>query len=213
MTNLLHVDSSVLGAQSVSREISASFAKAWQIAHPDGTITYRDLSETPAPALSSDYAAAAQTPADQRTPAQRAAWEASEWIRADIRAADTIVVGVPMYNFTIPASLKAWLDYVIAPEFVVDQETGVGPLVGKKLIAVTARGGSYAPGTPRENFDFQEPLLRAMLSQVGLDRDITFVHTEMVLSYVHEKLSQFRHIHDASKENAYKSVAELAQAS
>ena len=213
MTNLLHIDSSFRGGQSVSREIGASFAEAWKTAHPDGGYTHRDLHLTPAPALSSEYVTGSQTPAEQRTPAQAAELAASEWIREDLRVADVILLGVPMYNFTIPASLKAWLDYAIAPEFVLNPETGEGPLAHKKLIAVTARGGSYAPGTPRENFDFQEPLLRAVLSQVGLDRDITFVHTEMVLSYMIEKLFEFRHIHDASKENAFKAGQELAQAS
>jgi FMN-dependent NADH-azoreductase len=212
MTNLLHIDSSIRGPQSVSREMSAAFAEAWKAAHPDGSYTYRDLNTTPVPVLSSEYVIGSQTPADQRTPAQQAAVDATEWIRADIRTADVILLGVPMYNFTVPASLKAWLDYVIAAEFMLDDD-GNGPLTHKKVVAVTARGGSYAPGTPREDFDFQEPLLRAILSQVGLDRNITFVHTEMVLSYMVEKLFQFQHIHDASKENAFKAVQELAQAS
>jgi FMN-dependent NADH-azoreductase len=212
MTSLLHIDSSIRGPQSVSREISAAFAEAWKTANPTGEYTYRDLQVSPVPALTSEYVYGAQTPADQRTADQQAALDATEWVREDLRQADVILLGVPMYNFTIPTSLRAWLDYAIAPEFVLNDD-GEGPLAHKKLVAVTARGGSYAPGTPRENFDFQEPYLRAALSQIGLDRDITFVHTEMVLSYMVEKLFQFQHIHDASKENAFKAVQELAQAS
>jgi FMN-dependent NADH-azoreductase len=212
MTNLLHIDSSIRGPQSVSREMSAAFAQAWKAAHPDGSYTYRDLNVTPVPALSSEYVFGSQTPADQRTREQQAALDATEWVRADLLAADVILLGVPMYNFTIPASLRAWLDYAITAEFMLD-DNGDGPLAHKKVVAVTARGGSYGPGTPREDFDFQEPYLRAVLSQVGLDRNITFVHTEMVLSYMVEKLFQFQHIHDASKENAFKAVQDLAQAS
>ncbi|WP_132126039.1 FMN-dependent NADH-azoreductase [Actinocrispum wychmicini] len=210
MTNLLHIDSSIRGDESVSREMSAAFATAWQAAHPDGGYTYRDFGAAPVPHLTYDYVVAAQLPPEQRSAAQQAEWDARRQVRDDVRAADVIVLGVPMYNFTFPSPLKAWLDHIVVPEFVPDEQTGVGPLVGKKVVAVTARGGAYGPGTPRADFDFQEPLLRGVLSQIGLDQDLTFVHTEMVLSYVVEKLAQFRHIHDASRENARKTVQELA---
>ncbi|MFD1050630.1 FMN-dependent NADH-azoreductase, partial [Kibdelosporangium lantanae] len=110
MTNLLHVDSSIRGPQSVSREMSAAFAEAWKTANPTGKYTYRDLHETPVPRLTSEYVYGSQTPADQRTPEQQAAWDATQWIRDDLREADVILLGVPMYNFTVPASLKGWLD-------------------------------------------------------------------------------------------------------
>ncbi|MEV4318860.1 NAD(P)H-dependent oxidoreductase [Actinocrispum sp. NPDC049592] len=212
MTNLLHIDASIRGGQSVSREMSAAFADAWKAAHPEGTYTYRDLHETPPPYLNGDYLAAMYVPEEQRTPEQQAAWEQTQWIRDDVRSADVILLGVPMYNYSVPASVKSWLDHVSPPEFLVDADTGEGVLVGKKVVVVTARGGSYAPGTPKEDWDHQEPLIRAILSGVGLDNDLTFIHTEMVLSYTVEKLAQFRHIHDASRENAMKAVAELAAA-
>jgi FMN-dependent NADH-azoreductase len=212
MTNLLHIDSSVRGDQSVSREMSEAFAGAWKTANPEGTYVYRDLHADPVPYMTNDYVMGSQLPPENRTPAQQAAWDGTQQLRDELLAADVILLGVPMYNFTIPASLKSWLDHVITQEFVVNDQTGEGVLVGKKVIVVTARGGSYAPGTPREGWDFQEPLIRAILSQVGLDKDMTFVHTEMVLSYVVDKLAQFRHIHDASRENAHKAVQELATA-
>lgn len=212
MTNLLHIDSSLRGDESVSREMSSAFATAWRAANPDGGYTYRDLYADPVPHLTNDYATASLLSPEQRSDSQRAAWDAGEQLRDELRAADVVVLGVPMYNFTIPSTLKAWLDHVVVPEFTLD-DAGDGVLVGKKVVAVTARGGAYGPGTPRADFDFQEPLLRGVLSQVGLDRNLTFVHTEMVLSYVHEKLAQFRHIHDASRENAHKVVQELAAVS
>ncbi len=212
MTNLLHIDASIRGGQSVSREMSAAFADAWKAAHPDGTYTYRDLHETPVPYLNGEYLVAQHLPEQQRTPAQQAAWDETQWVRDDLRSADVILLGVPMYNYSVPASVKSWLDHILVPEFLVDQETGAGPLTHKKVVVVTARGGSYAPGTPKEDWDHQEPLIRAILNGVGLDNDLTFVHTEMVLSYTVEKLAQFRHIHDASRENALKAVAELAAA-
>lgn len=212
MTNLLHIDSSVRGELSVSREMSAAFAAAWKTANPEGTYVYRDLHADEVPYLTNDFVVGSQLPPETRTPAQQAAWDATQPMRDELLAADVILFGVPMYNFSIPASLKSWLDHVITREFFVDEETGEGALTGKKVIAVTARGGSYGPGTPREGWDFQEPLIRAILGQVGLDKDMTFVHTEMVLSYMVDKLAQFRHIHDASRENAYKAVQDLATA-
>jgi FMN-dependent NADH-azoreductase len=213
MTNLLHIDSSIQGERSVSREISAAYAEAWKAAHPDGSYTYRDLHADPLPHVDGNHLAATMLPAEQRTPEQQQRWEIAQEAKKELLAADVVLLGAPMYNFSVSSNLKAWLDTVIAQEFMADPETGDGPLVGKKVVVTTARGGSYAPGTPREGWDFQEPLIRAVLSQVGLDRDLTFVHTEMTLAYVIDKLAQFRDIADSSRENAHKKVQELAAAS
>lgn len=210
MTNLLHIDSSIQGELSHSRPLTAAFAEAWKAANPDGGYTYRDLATERISHLNADYLVASRLPAGQRTPEQGAEWDAFQPLRDELEAADVVVLGVPMYNFTLPSSLKAWVDHMVTPEFQVDQETGQGRLAGKKVFVVTARGGSYAPGTPREGWDFQEPLLRAIFSLVGLDQDLTFVHSEMTLAYVIEHLKQFKHIADASKETAYKAVQELA---
>jgi FMN-dependent NADH-azoreductase len=212
MTILLHIDSSIQGERSHSRPLTAAFADAWKVANPDGGYTYRDLAVERIPHLNADYLMASRLPADQRTPEQGAAWDEFKPFRDELEAADVVVLGVPMYNFTLPSSLKAWVDHMITPEFQVDQETGKGRLTGKKVFVVTARGGSYAPGTPREGWDFQEPLLRAIFSLVGLDQNVTFVHSEMTLAYVLEHLHQFQHIADASAEDARKAVQELAAA-
>jgi FMN-dependent NADH-azoreductase len=212
MTNLLHIDSSINGEQSHSREVTAAFAEAWRVAHPGGGYTYRDLAAQPVPHITGAYVSAGMTPVDQWTPEQREAWDFWTPMHDELRAAHVILLGVPMYNFTLPSTLKAWADHVTIPEFMVDRETGDGVLVGKKVIAVTARGGSYGPGTPREDWDFQAPLLRAMLSYVGLDRELTFVHTEMTLAYVMAHLEQFRDIADQSKQDAHKLVLDLAAA-
>lgn len=210
MTNLLHIDSSINGELSHSRPLTAAFAEAWKTAHPDGGYTYRDLAAEPVPHLSAAYFAAANTPADERTPGQAAAYDEFKPLRDELLAADVVVVGVPMYNFTIPSTIKSWIDHIKVREFMADEQTGEGPLAGKKVFVVTARGGSYAPGTPRADWDFQEPLLRANFTGLGLAQDLTFVHSEMTLAYVVEHLKQFQHIADASKESAYKAVQELA---
>ena len=203
MAHLLHIDTSLRFEGSVSREVSGAFAQAWRTAHPDGQYTYRDLAADPLPHVDPDAVATRQ--ADGRPP-----WERR--LVAEVKAADTVLLGVPMYNFGVPSSLKAWLDWTMVPELFVDQETGAGVLTGTRVVVVTARGGSYAPGTPRHSFDFQEPYLRAVFGMVGLDRDLEFVHAELTLASVMPHLAQFRELAVASLEDAHRVVRELAVA-
>jgi FMN-dependent NADH-azoreductase len=190
--------------------LTAAFAQAWKVANPDGGYTYRDLAAEPIPHVNATYFQAAITPADQRTPELNAAYDEFKPLRDELVAADVVVLGVPMYNFTIPSTVKSWLDHVKVQELLVNEETGEGKLANKKVFVVSTRGGSYAPGTPREDWDFQEPLLRANFTGLGLTQDLTFIHSEMTLAYVVEHLKQFQHIADASKESALKAVQELA---
>jgi FMN-dependent NADH-azoreductase len=210
MTNLLHIDSSINGEQSHSRPLTDAFAEAWKTANPDGGYTYRDLAAEPIPHLTAAYFQAANTPAEARTSGQVAVYDQFKQLRDELVAADVVLIGAPMYNFTIPSTVKTWLDHVKVPELLVNEETGAGLLAGKKVFVVSARGGSYAPGTPREGWDFQEPLLRANFTALGLTQDLTFIHSEMTLAYMVEHLKQFQHIADASKESAYKAVQEFA---
>ncbi|MBB5957605.1 FMN-dependent NADH-azoreductase [Saccharothrix tamanrassetensis] len=198
---LLHIDSSPRTQGSVTREVTAAFAAAWREAHPNAGYTYRDLSAEPLPHVDGEVVAAREG-VDRHELEQR--------LKGELRAADTILIGAPMYNFSVPSSLKAWLDWVLVPEFFVDQETGVGALTDKRVVVVTARGGSYAPGTPRHGFDFQEPYLRAVFAMVGLDRDLEFVHAELTLAHARPQLAQFRELADASRADAHRVVRELA---
>jgi FMN-dependent NADH-azoreductase len=118
--------------------------------------------------------AAMFVPLAVRTPEQVAATALQEELIAELASVDTVVIGVPMYNFNIPSTLKAWIDHVV----IFGRTVGMDLFQGTRVVIVTGRGGAYGPGTPREQFDFQEPYLRAVLSLVGLT-DITFVHAEM----------------------------------
>ncbi|QQQ77562.1 NAD(P)H-dependent oxidoreductase [Saccharothrix sp. 6-C] len=203
MAHLLHIDTSLRFEGSVSREVSGAFAEAWRSARPDGGYTYRDLAADPLPHV--DPAALATREADGDRPLERR-------LVAEVKAADTLLLGVPMYNYGVPSSLKAWLDWIMVPELFADQQTGEGVLTGKRVVVVTARGGSYAPGTPRHPFDFQEPYLRAVFGMVGLDRDLEFVHAELTLAGVVPHMAQFRELAVASLEDAHRVVRELAVA-
>lgn len=144
---------------------------------------------------------------------QCVAWAVSEPLINELREADTILLGAPMYNYSIPSVLKVWFDRVTVKEHMIGGPTSEGLLTGKRTVVVTARGGAYGPGTPRERYDFQTPYHRALLEQIGLDRNLEFVHSEMTLAHSVPSLEQFKPIADASREEAVKAVRRLALAS
>ncbi|MDX8034014.1 NAD(P)H-dependent oxidoreductase [Lentzea sp. BCCO 10_0856] len=193
MTNLLHIDTSIRYEGSVTREISSQFADVWRTVNPGGGYAYRDLHASPIPHHDGT---------DQGISAD---------LIAEVDAADVILIGAPMYNFSIPSTLKAWIDRVATSEHFA-REDGTFAWGGKRVVVVTARGGSYKPGTPREGFDFQEPYLRAVLSMVGLDHDLQFVHAELTLADVVPQMHQFRELAVESRADAHRVVKELASA-
>jgi FMN-dependent NADH-azoreductase len=175
---LLQIDSSARRTSSVSRQLTAKFAEEWRKSHPDGEVIQRDLSATALPLLTDDWGAT-YLEDSQLTLAQRSYLSTSDQLIQELAAADTVVIGAPMYNFTIPSSLKAWIDQVVR----LGKTVGYGPngpqgLLGrKKVVVITSRGSAYEKGTAREAFDFQEPYLRHILAFIGLT-DVTFIHAE-----------------------------------
>ena len=213
MQNLLHIDCSIRPTGSITRRLTALFAECWHTENPGGNHTYRDLGRSPIPHIDETSVMAALLSPHDRTEAQQQAWTCSEPLIAELRAADTVVIGVPMYNYAIPSTLKAWLDRVtIAEHMVDDSRTEPGTLEGKHVTVVTARGGAYGPGTPRAEYDFQEPYLRAALGQIGLATHLHFVHAEMTLAHSVPHLSEFSNIADTSRRAAEDLVRTLATA-
>jgi len=123
VAHLLHLDSSIQGDRSVSRKLTARARDAWLAAHPGGTVTYRDLGSHPLPHFDTATGLARILPPEQRTPAQAASWALSEELIGEIKEADTILLGLPLYNFGAPSSVKAWVDHLIAPGLSIDPET------------------------------------------------------------------------------------------
>jgi len=152
--------------------------------------------------------AAARDAAD--TPAERDSWDLTWQLVDELLAADTIVIGALMHNFSVPSAFKAWLDRIAIPPLIVDRESGRGPLSGTSVIVVTARGGAYGPGTPRAGFDHQEPWLRAAFGMLGLDDDLTFVHAELTKSSHVPHLSHLRDAAADSFEAAQKALVAAA---
>ena len=164
---LLHIDSSVLGQNSVTRELSAAIVAQWSAALEDLQVEYRDLDHAPLPHLTGGSLAKAD-------PAEAAD---AEQVLQQFLEADVVVIGAPMYNFSIPSTLKAWIDRVaVAGRTFRYTENGPEGLAGgKKLIIASGRGGLHT-GAPT---DFQEPYLRQVFAFLGID-DIEFVRAEGV---------------------------------
>ena len=174
---LLHIDSSILSKASASRELSAAIVTALTRAMPNLEIVRRDLDADPIPHLDSRLLAAvrpeiAAGPVTHTDGKDAAALE--EFLDADI-----VVIGAPMYNFTIPSQLKAWLDRILiaGKTFRYDETGAKGLAGGKKVIIASSRGGLYAPGTPQAAHDFQETYLRTILGFIGIE-DIEIVRAE-----------------------------------
>lgn len=180
MATLLHINSSVRNAGSLSRQLTAEFLEKWRATNPQDVIVERDLAAQPLPHLNEDMLGAFFTPAADRTPQQSQTAQLSEQLVAELFAADVIVIGAPMYNFSISSGLKAWIDHVARAgmTFKYSEAGPVGLLTGKKVYVFTSRGGVYSTG-PNTAMDFHETYLRAVLGFIGLT-DITFVHTEGV---------------------------------
>ncbi|MGW7536543.1 FMN-dependent NADH-azoreductase, partial [Amycolatopsis sp. NPDC054798] len=186
---LLHVDSSADREASVSRRLGALFAEEWR--RGGGTVRYRDVSAEPVPPLREAYARLgrrverkgalslkdiAALIADDD---EQREWDLTLPLVNEVREARAVLLGVPMYNFGIPATLKAWIDRISFPGVFVDPESGRKLLADKDFVIVAARGGGYGPGAPREKFEFQASYLRAYLGDKGVEPDrLAFVAEE-----------------------------------
>ncbi|WP_235609123.1 FMN-dependent NADH-azoreductase, partial [Frankia casuarinae] len=198
MPHLLHVDSSLATESSTSRSIATIFAEAWREAHPDGIITYRDLSVTPPPHLDWATVSARFTPPEQLSAEQAEAVKKGEELIAEVEAADEYLLSVPMYNYAVPSTFKAWIDQIIVMGRTVRQAPDDSALTGKKVTVVTAQGGSYGPGTPKEGWDHQQPYVAHILAALGAT-DIEFIRVEMTLAPVNPALAEFIDLFQRSK--------------
>ncbi|AZP72211.1 MAG TPA: FMN-dependent NADH-azoreductase [Gammaproteobacteria bacterium] len=170
---LLHIDSSILGDNSASRQLSAGVVKAWQAAEPGVQVTYRDVAAEGINHFSGATLGALGTPAEQRSAAQQQEAELSAKTLAEFLAADAVVIAAPMYNFTIPTQLKAWIDRIaVAGQTFRYTEAGPEGLCGnKKVIIVSTSGGLHAgqaTGVAHEDY------LKVLLGFLGIT-DIEFV--------------------------------------
>lgn len=174
MTTVLHINASAR-ANGHANQLSERFVSEWLARHPGDRVVRRDLTTQPVPHLSEATINAFFTPADQRTAEQAEAVRLSDNLVAELQSADIIVIGVPMYNFGIPSTLKAYFDHIARAgiTFRYTAEGAEGLVKGKKVYIIAARGGIYS-GTPA---DVQTPYLRNFLGFIGIE-DISFIYAE-----------------------------------
>lgn len=173
MSTLLLVQTSLYGAQGASSQLAERFVADWRKRNPGGRVIVRDLADDPAPHLTAERFQAFATAPEQRTSAQQAAVEYSDALIAELRSADTVVFAVPMYNFSVPSTLRAYFDHV-ARAGVTFRYTSSGPeglLKGRRTHVFVTRGGVYPEGA-----DTQTPYLRQFLGFIGLEPE--FVYAE-----------------------------------
>lgn len=175
MPTLLHLDSSPLET-AISRELTREFAKAWKAAHPGASVIYRDLATNPPAPIDANWIGASYTPADNRTPQQKATLALSEELIAELENADEYVFGVAMHNFSIPSVFKLWIDQIARKgrTFAYTESGPKGLLKGKKATILVASGGVYESGTPAASYNFIEPYLKTVLGFIGVT-DVQFV--------------------------------------
>jgi FMN-dependent NADH-azoreductase len=181
---LFHLDGSIQ-SPSVSRSVADSFLRVWTQAHPGGEITHRNLaSEPPAYLTGQEFAAKPSTP-----------------LLDELLGADVLLLAVPLYNWSVPAMVKTWIDHLMADPRVRAPEP---VLTGRAAVVVTARGGAYGPGTPKEGWDHLEPYLQRVLGEV-LGLDVFVVKPE--LTYAEIDPGMF-HLQNEAKESLAKAHAE-----
>ncbi|WP_433661326.1 FMN-dependent NADH-azoreductase [Nocardia sp. CA-128927] len=213
MSTLLHLDASAR-TRSISRELSAVFADAWRAENPDGVYRYRDLAADPVPFIDEAWtelcdAVLAQETTDLRrlselvrTPKQAVAWSIVETLLAEVLAADVILIGTPMYNYSIPAALKAWLDQVTFPRMSLGH---------RRFVVATARGGAYSPGAPKAAYDYQERFLRDFFAGHFAVQDTVFINAELANARQDPALAHLRGKHDESYALALETARNLAK--
>ena len=181
MANLLHLDSSAALDGSRTRAIGHSFSEAWLAANPGNTVTHRDLHRDPLPHLADAalHWPPRLRPEGSRPPADAEALQAS--LIAELRAADVLLVGAPMYNYSMPSSLKAWIDNIHVPGVTAPFDVDTQPLAGRPAVIVTARGASYDAGSPTDGWDHAVPALRLILG-TALGMDVSVIAASLTLA-------------------------------
>ncbi len=192
MTSLLHLDSSAnRSSESISRQLTSLFARTWQAEHGLAGYRYRDLADDPVPPLDTAYCELGRrveqhglVPPETLigSAAQRRAWELTRPLVADLLAADTVLIGAPMYNYSVSAALKTWIDRLNFPGVFSG-----GVLRNTRVVVVSVRGGAYRLGAP----DFQRPYLKHYFGRLGMG-DVRFVSAEHTLSELVPHLAEYR---------------------
>ncbi|MGA2908051.1 MAG: NAD(P)H-dependent oxidoreductase [Terracidiphilus sp.] len=171
MPTLLALDVRPRGERSISRALGKRFVEHWQARNPGGAVIYRDLNASRIPYMDNDWIGGVYAPPDvERTPEMQEALAFSAELIAELQAAELLFICTPMYNFTIPAVLKSWIDYVVRPGYTFRLAPGwPGMLANKRARLIVVSRDSYHAGEPSEADDLVTPVLRKALSFMGIN--------------------------------------------
>lgn len=173
MSQLLVVETSPRGDASISRHLTRRFVGKWQAAHPDGQIVERDLMETDLTFVNAPWLQAYFTPPEQHSPEMKDKLALSDELVAELLATDHLVIATPVYNYNVPAVLKAWIDHIVRKGITLSMD-GSGLVIGKKATVLIASGGVYTEGSPIRDRDIATQYLRLVLGVIGIT-DVTFI--------------------------------------
>ena len=173
MTKLLVVETSPRGDHSISRGLTRRFVAEWRAAHPDGDVVDRDLMETDLQFIGAPWLQAYFTPPEQHSPEMKAELRLSDELVAELLACDHLVIATPVYNYNVPAALKAWIDSIVRKGQTLGFD-GSGLVQGKKATVLMASGGVYTEGSPIRDRDIATQYLRLILEVIGIT-DVTVI--------------------------------------
>ena len=170
MPTLLHIDSSPRDQRSISRLLTREFAEEWKAANPGGRIIRRDLRDVPVPHIDNAWIEATRVATPERSPEQHRALQLSDQLISELEAADAVLIGVPMYNYTVPSSVKAYIDQIVRPGRTIEYSNGssTGLLRNKVTTVITASSGVFSEGGSKADWDFLGPYLQKILGYLGL---------------------------------------------
>lgn len=177
MPTLLRIDSSPMFQGSVSRQLTEEFVQKWRVAHPDGQVITRDLNLTDLQPINAAWIGAAFTPEAARSSDQIQLLSLSDTLISELEIADEYVFGVPMHNFSVPSTMKLWIDLIarVGKTFAYVDGRPRGIVSGKKATFLISSGGVYDAGSAMASFNFVEPYLRAAFAFLGVT-DTTFIN-------------------------------------
>ncbi|WP_217170101.1 FMN-dependent NADH-azoreductase [Streptomyces sp. AC512_CC834] len=208
MSYLLHIDSSSLGEASVSRQVAQSFRDQWQ-----GPVVHRDLAAAPVPHVTAAGVTARTTDPARHTPEQAKAQALQDELIEEFLGAGAYLFTVPLYNLSMPSVFKAWLDQILVTDRTFTHTGDASPAAGRPVLLISARGGSYSPGAPREGFDYLVPTLEAVLGHEDLlGLDVTTVTPELTMAPHAPALASLLPLHEASMKSAHDRARTLAAA-
>jgi FMN-dependent NADH-azoreductase len=202
MTTLLAIQVSPRGDYSTSRKLTSDFIEKWKAQHPGGTVALRDLAQTRLPYVDLPWISGAFTPPDQHAPEIKAAIKVSDDLVAELKAADHIVIGAPIYNFNVPAILKAYIDHIVrvGVTFTMNYE---GLVQGKKATIILTSGSDFSPGTPYESYNQAVPYLRQILGFIGItDVNVILAGRALAVDTGEKTLGEFAHQFSAQLQSA-----------